>query len=180
MLKNSLSLSVVLCCYDHGNKVARQIEAICDQGEFIKELILLDDGSTDDSYEVMSRYKSRYPLIKILRNETNKGVFFSVNRACAEVIGDLVYFAAADDVIFPGFFRKTLELFNENPGAGWSCAEVRFCDEEKGISTDSDLSYASKACFISPESMVELCIHQDFNWAPGQTTIYKFSLLRDL
>lgn len=180
MKKNSLSLSVVLCCYNHGNKVAQQIEAICNQGNFIKELILLDDGSTDDSYEVMNRYKNCYPLIKLLRNEVNKGIFFSVNRACGEVNGDLVYFAAADDVIMPGFFKNTLELFNEHQDAGWSCAEARFCYEEKSNIVDSNLGYASIPSLITPELMLELCINQDFYWAPGQTTIYKYSYLKEL
>jgi len=68
------TLSVVLPNYNHAKLIGRALEALLAQGRAADEIIVIDDGSTDDSVRVIDRFAGRAPSIRVLQNANNTGV----------------------------------------------------------------------------------------------------------
>lgn len=123
-----LSISVILPNYNHGKYVARAVEALLSQDLAPKEIIIIDDGSTDDSLEAIGKLERTSPIIQVLRNRENKGLVPSQNRGLFICSGRYVYLAASDDWTFPGFFSFAVEMLAKYPEAGLFCGEVAQLD----------------------------------------------------
>lgn len=112
------SLSVLMCNYNHAPFIGGALEAILAQSLEPKEIVVIDDGSTDNSVEVIDAYARRHPMVRLYRNERNRGVFYSANRALSMATGDYLYFAAADDRVLPGFFENAMQRAARHPDVG--------------------------------------------------------------
>jgi len=119
------TLSVVLGNYNHGNYITEALDAILSQTVLPTEIIVIDDGSTDDSVEVIEEVARKHRIIRLFRNDKNRGVIFTYNRAAKIASGDYVYIATATDIVLPGFFEKSMELLSQYPRAGLCHTELK-------------------------------------------------------
>src|ERR1700687_483080 len=103
-----VTLSVVLPNYNHARFVGRALAALLGQQRTADEIIVIDDGSTDDSVRVIDGIAASAPAIRVLHNASNIGVIATLQRGLEAARGKYVYFAAADDWIFPDFFALAL------------------------------------------------------------------------
>lgn len=122
------TLSVVLGNYNHGNYIAEALDAILSQTFLPTEIVVIDDGSTDDSVEVIGEVAGKHRIIRFFRNDKNRGVIFTYNRALKIASGDYVYIASATDMVLPGFFEKSMDLLSRHPQAGLCHAELKALD----------------------------------------------------
>jgi glycosyltransferase involved in cell wall biosynthesis len=95
-------------CYNRAAALPRAIAALRAQTSSITELVVIDDGSTDGSFEVASRLADR-----VLRNETNLGRGFSRARALREIESDYVLFGDAGIALAPDFLECALGWVEE-------------------------------------------------------------------
>lgn len=109
-------LSIVMPVYNAGKFVSEAIESLLNQSFTDFELIVVDDGSTDQSLEMIKKFGDS--RIKILANPENKGIVYSRNRGLGEARG--VYYAPfdADDMAQPGKLSKQIEFLKKNPDYG--------------------------------------------------------------
>ncbi len=108
-------ISVVIPLYNKAQYVQRAVESALAQGDAILEVIVVDDGSTDDSaaqVEALNHVKIR--LVK----KPNGGVSSARNRGINDARGDFVAFLDADDFYMPGFAAEILYLIEHFPDAG--------------------------------------------------------------
>ena len=117
----SPTLSVITANYNHAHLIGEALDAILRQSLRPLELIVVDDGSTDNSVEVIERFARRDTTIRLVRNERNMGAQLTSNRGLQHASGAYMYFAAADDRILPGFFEKSIALLTQYPQAGLCC-----------------------------------------------------------
>jgi hypothetical protein len=68
------TVTVLLCNYNHAFYLPDSLGGICTQTRPPDEVIVLDDGSTDNSLEIIEQFVQRYPFIRILKNERNRGL----------------------------------------------------------------------------------------------------------
>jgi glycosyltransferase involved in cell wall biosynthesis len=122
------TLSVVLPNYNHAKLIGRALAALLAQKRTADEIIVIDDGSTDDSVPVIERVAAKAPAIRILRNENNIGVIATLQRGLEAARGNYVYFAASDDWIFPDFFALALRRLEADPSVGLFCGEAMLVD----------------------------------------------------
>jgi len=122
------TLSVVLPNYNHAKFIGRALAALFGQERAADEIIVIDDGSTDDSVAVIERIAAGKPATRLLRNPKNVGVIPTLQRGLEEARGDYVYFAASDDWVFPEFFALALRRLEANPGVGLFCGEAMLVD----------------------------------------------------
>lgn len=92
-------VSVLIPCYNSGRFVAAAIESVLEQDHPALEIIIVDDGSTDDSREVISRYVGRG--VRMI-TQANAGQCAAANAALANSSGELIKFLDADDILGAG------------------------------------------------------------------------------
>ncbi|HEY0012557.1 MAG TPA: glycosyltransferase [Allosphingosinicella sp.] len=99
-------VTAILPVFDRAGSVARAIESVLGQSYAPVELIVVDDGSTDDTADVIERYRGR---ATILRQE-NRGAYAARNLALAHARGDLVAFIDSDDAWLPEKLDRQVPL----------------------------------------------------------------------
>lgn len=165
------TLSVVVCNYNHGHYIEESLQAILDQSLRPLEVIVIDDGSTDDSVQLVEEIARRDPVVRLHRNEQNMGVWFSANRGLKLAGGDYVVFAAADDRVCPGFFEKSMTMLSRYPDAGLCSAllsQIGPDGEDRGWVPSPVIS--DSPCYLSPREVLATLIRDGF-WLTGHTTI---------
>jgi len=165
------TLSVVVCNYNHAHYLPESLHAILDQSYRPLEVIVIDDGSTDNSIEVIEEFARKDPIVHLYRNEQNQGVLLSANRGLNLAVGEYIHWGAADDRICPGFFEKSMELLAQYPQAGLCSAWSRLLGEDgedKGWIKSPVIS--PSACFLPPEKVLATLTQYGF-WITGPTVI---------
>lgn len=148
-------LSVVLTNYNHGWCITRAIDAIANQSRPPDEFIIQDDGSTDNSIDVIMPYVEKYPFITFVKNERNLGAIKAMQKVSSFATGDYLYGAGADDWVLPGFFEKAMNLFELYPQAGLCCGNPTAYIKETCELYQTELMWADGPCFISPDDLSE-------------------------
>lgn len=108
-MKNFL-LSIIIPCYNSGRFLERTIEMLLRQGLSECELLLVNDGSSDNTLEICTCYAAMYENIRVI-DQPNRGVSVARNVGIAAAQGRYLYFLDSDDMLTDGsldFFRKTL------------------------------------------------------------------------
>jgi glycosyltransferase involved in cell wall biosynthesis len=111
-------ISVILPNFNHGKFLQRSVSALVAQDAPPAEIVLIDDGSTDDSISIIDALANVHPSVRALRNPANIGLVPTQQRALGELSGQYIYLAAADDWVLPGFFSTALAMLRTYPHAG--------------------------------------------------------------
>lgn len=107
-------ISVIIPIFNKGARLKQSIESVLRQSYQDFELILINDGSTDETEQIMELYRSKYPnKIRCFTYE-NKGVSFSRNYGISVSRGQYVSFLDADDYYHQMFLQETLQYCNKN------------------------------------------------------------------
>lgn len=107
--------SIVIPLYNKGPYITRAIASVLTQEGSNWELIVVDDGSTDDGPSIVDGY--HHPRIRLVR-QANGGASAARNRGIAEARFGFVAFLDADDWWHPGYLAKQADLIQRFPGAG--------------------------------------------------------------
>lgn len=109
-------VSVIMGIYNCSDTLEEAVECIIGQTYTNWELVLCDDGSSDETYSVARRLAGRYPgQIILLRNEQNRGLNHTLNRCLEAATGDYIARMDADDRCSPERFAVEVEVLNSNP-----------------------------------------------------------------
>lgn len=108
------AVSVVITCYNHAKYLPEAIDSILAQGVADVEIVLVDDGSTDDTKTVAFRYKT----VKYVYQK-NQGLSAARNTGIKESKGDYLVFLDADDWLMPESLETNSRILDENPEAAF-------------------------------------------------------------
>lgn len=120
-------VSVCIPCYNAESYVAAAIESILSQTWSHLEVIVVDDGSTDRSWEVIRRYAS--PQVHVFQQE-NGGQCAAANRALSVAQGDLIKFFDADDLLAPRSIEHQVHRLEGRADAVVSAQWGRFYNDD--------------------------------------------------
>ncbi len=109
-------VSVILPVYNAGRYLGAAIQSILSQSFTEFELIIIEDGSTDDTTRVVERFNDR--RICLLRNEGNRGIVFSLNRGIEASRGRYIARMDADDVARPERLARQVAFMEAHPEVG--------------------------------------------------------------
>lgn len=107
-------VSVVMPTYNRLSLLPRAIDSILDQTYDKFEFIIVDDGSTDGSANLLQSYAQVDPRIRILTNEKNKGISYSRNRGTDAAKGKYVAIMDSDDYSLPTRLEKHVEYLEKH------------------------------------------------------------------
>lgn len=113
-----MKISVVIPIYNAARFLSEAIRSALDQPE-VEEVILVDDGSIDDSFTLCEKYALKYSKIRLFQHpdKKQKGAGAARNLGICKARCDYVTFLDADDFFLPGRFRSTKRTFREYPDA---------------------------------------------------------------
>lgn len=111
-MKSDMLLSIIIPCYNSARFITATLDMLVEQGLQDCEIIVVNDGSTDSTAELVERYTHTYPNITLI-NKCNEGVSVARNTGVNVANGEYIYFLDSDDTLSPG----TLTFFKETIGA---------------------------------------------------------------
>jgi glycosyltransferase involved in cell wall biosynthesis len=114
-----MKISVILPCFNGAETIAIQLEALAkQQWSEPWEVIVSNNGSTDNSMEIVERYRDRLPNLRIVQAYTppgpRRGVTHSYNVGIKAAIGDAFVFCEADDEVTPGWLAAMGEALKQH------------------------------------------------------------------
>ena len=112
-----MRFSVIIPVFNKAPYVSKSIRSVLAQSFTDYELIIMDDGSNDNSYEIAARLIEGYSFCHIFRQQ-NEGVSAARNKAVALSTGDYICFLDADDWWSPSFLGEMSNLIDCFPDAG--------------------------------------------------------------
>lgn len=170
-------LSVVLTSYNYARYLPAALLALLAQSRPPDELIVIDDASADDSVAIINALLGRFAEPRLVRNPRNLGTIANLNRGIELARGEVVYFAAADDVTYPALFERGMALLAEHRQAALFSARTDIIDTEGRV--ESTLATAiplHRPGYLAPEVVARILLRDD-NWLTGNTTLYRRAAL---
>lgn len=99
-----LPCSVVISSYNYARYLAQAIDSAIATGA---EVVVVDDGSVDDSWDILTRYRERVTAIR----QENKGQAAAINTGVAAATGEIILLLDGDDVVAPDRIERVAEVF---------------------------------------------------------------------
>lgn len=115
-----MKASIIIDNYNYGKYVADAIESALMQDYKNKEIIVVDDGSTDDSLNIINRYHNSIIIIK----KENGGQISSFNEAVSAISGDIVFALDSDDTWKQGYLTEIMGLYEQYPNVDFMYGPV--------------------------------------------------------
>lgn len=126
-------VSVVMPVYNREKLVTRAVDSILNQTYQNLELIIVDDGSIDNTPAILNYYKQKDPRVKILTNQSNKGISYSRQRGLDTAIGKYVAIMDSDDWSVPERIEKSVVFMKEHPYIDAMCGRVLPFSQEEAM-----------------------------------------------
>ncbi|MCH9614501.1 MAG: hypothetical protein SP1CHLAM54_15380 [Chlamydiia bacterium] len=167
-------VTIVITNYNHARYLPKAFESLLKQTYPQVEILVVDDGSTDNSVEVTKRYKE----VRLIEHEKNQGVAAALNTGLFEAKGEYVHTMGADDLRMPDFLEKTMRPLIENNEIGLACSDFGYVKGETNegeVRTDRLLKGVSETQVFGKKEIVRVFQTTHF-WIPGHTAVYKREL----
>ena len=127
--------SVIMASYNNDKYLEDAVESLTVQNfgfEHNVELIIVDDGSSDDSLKIAKKYQKNYPYnIQVISKE-NGGQASARNLGLEYAKGDYINFLDSDDKLSPNTFKAVYDFLVKNPAADVISIPITFFDNQKG------------------------------------------------
>src|SRR5258708_18289881 len=113
-----VKVSAAIATYNRGAMVVQAIESLLAQTRPPDEIVVVDDASTDATWETLLNIALREPRLRIFRQEHNTGGVDNSNRAFEETTGDVLAWCGDDDRWLPGHLEQSLAFLDAHPEIG--------------------------------------------------------------
>jgi GT2 family glycosyltransferase len=121
-------VSVVIPVYNHDRFVRMAIESVLSQTVRPREILCIDDGSTDSSAQILEAIAAQHPNVRFW-SRSNRGAHLTINEGIREAGGEYVTILNSDDLYHPDRLRHCLAVLEEDAGVTAVATEISFVDE---------------------------------------------------
>ena len=132
-----VAVSVIMPVYNSSNFLNKSIESIQNQTLKDIEIICVDDGSTDDSLDVLNKLNDKYGNIKIVCQE-NSGPGMARNNGIKNAYGDYIAFLDSDDIFLDNFALEKMYGLGKSNDSNLICANLKRINQDYTIDTHYD------------------------------------------
>lgn len=141
---NPVIISVVIPAYNNGRYIRRSIDSVLAQTVAPLEIIVVDDGSTDNTAEEVQHYGQAVRYIR----QDNAGASAARNTGVEAAAGDWIAFLDADDEWLPDKLKLQTALLKRNPNLVWTTGNYIecLCEEQRGAERIRQKDYINLLC----------------------------------
>ena|SRR5690606_27498777 len=132
------TVSVIMPVYNGEQYLAESINSLLDQTFIDWELIIVDDGSTDQTSQIVRSFSQKDSRIRLVNHANNLGLVASLNDALLATAGKLIARQDADDLSAPERLERMVRFFQENLETGLIGSNGYYLDEGGKVVGDSD------------------------------------------
>ena len=145
-------VDILINNYNYGRFIRDSIDSAINQNYPDIEVIVVDDGSTDNSREIIESFKEK--VIPVFKQ--NNGQASAFNAGFSKSKGEIICFLDADDFFLPGKIKKIIETFQQYPDIGWIFHELTYVDENGiKLSTERDSAICEQELADFRETLVK-------------------------
>ena len=173
---NKQTISVVIPTYNSSSYISRTLDSVLSQKSLPYEIVIVDDGSSDNTIEVIEEYKkSNKDVLENIKvfQQKNMGAGAARNRAVKEATGEWIAFLDSDDIWMSGKMEAVKSSMEANPDANIIAHEEyavdeknmesrRLCSLHKGYDESKDLfiqlyegNLFSTSCMVIKKEIIE-------------------------
>lgn len=159
-MENRKKISIIMGIYNCGKTLKLSIESLLNQTYKDWELIMCDDGSTDNTNQIASRFADEYDNIYLIQNKKNMGLSYTLNRCLMKARGDFVARMDGDDISLPLRLEKEVSFLERNSQYAFVSSSAIYFDENgdfglvKGNEKPTKVEFARKCPFVHPASII--------------------------
>lgn len=113
-MSEDVLISIIIPIYNVEQYLAVCLDSVVSQDYRKFEIICIEDKSTDNTLFVLNEYKKKYPQIKCIYNESNRGQAYSRNLGIEVALGEYIVFVDSDDILKPSALKKMVKCIKEN------------------------------------------------------------------
>lgn len=176
-----MKISVALCTYNGEKYIEEQLESILNQEKPVYEIIICDDGSTDDTLKIVSHYENLFPnIIKVYLNTENLGYVANFEKAMNLCTGDFVFLCDQDDRWYTNKTAAIADVFEKHTHIDIVCHNIKLFGETINPAEEItywDLDSISPSTFSQPRDIIKRILYQG-NIFPGMSIAIRKTFLK--
>lgn len=190
-------ISVALCTYNGKRYIREQVESILNQTIPVDEIVVCDDGSTDNTLQIIENLnKDTQTDIRIYRNEKNLGPALNFQKAINLCLGDIVFLSDQDDIWHKNKVNAMVDWFKDNPTQRVVFSDADLIDEANSLITEKSLwecvGFTKKAqkafvaglgvellCYENRATGATMAVRRDFATTSHFTSLCNSTILHD-
>ena len=137
-----MTISVLINNYNYGRYLARAVASVQAQTRLADEIIVVDDGSTDDSLSIARALASADPRVVVV-SKANGGQLSAFHAGLAAASGEIVCFLDADDEYLPGYLQRLEQVYDQKKEIDFVYCVLEFllADGSTRLSSDATESF---------------------------------------
>jgi len=171
-------LTVVIPHFNQKDFLPRAVASVLDGETRELEIIIVDDGSTDDCEPTLAVLEAMHPFITVIRCKVNRGAPAALNTGLAAARTRYVSFLGADDLVLPNLYMPLLRALDEHPAAALACSQIAIVAGDgslRGIRPVTPPSF--RAEYLDPQTICRRIASTD-HWICSTTAVFRTDLLR--
>ena len=131
LMQNFPLVSINMPVFNGAKYIKESIQSVLNQTFSNFELIVVDDGSTDESAEIVRSFSDK--RIRFIENETNKGIAFTRNFAAENSLGKYIAIFDCDDIMLPEKLQKQVDFLEQNPDFAMVGSSIEMIDKDSNF-----------------------------------------------
>ena len=131
-MNNNFTVSIVIPCYNNQDTIVETLDSIKNQDFSNFEIIIVNDGSKDNSEQIIKEYSNASSLKIDVINQENSGPSIARNNGAGRASGNYLLFIDADDKIAPTYISECLDVFKNKSDAIIVYSEIELFEAETG------------------------------------------------
>jgi hypothetical protein len=146
-------ISIVLPTYNHARYLGRSLSAILGQSVPPMRVVVVDDGSEDDTADVLAGFAAATPCLSVLRNPQNSGPEISMARGLATCSTPYFCAVSSTDELLPTFLERMVQWIERYPESGLYLSDFAFRPRGSGSTFPKHIGLSPRAGYIGPEAL---------------------------
>ncbi len=167
-------ISIITGIYNCADTLSEALDSILAQTYSDWKMILCDDGSIDNTFEVAKRYADRYPeKFILLKNDMNMGLNFTLNHCLSVANSEYIARMDGDDISLPERFQKEVDFLDTHHQYAFVSTPMMYFDERGVFRVGKGLGEPDPASFVrgAPFSHATVMVRREAYEAVGRYTV---------